>query len=64
MNEHEFYQTLEEVLEDYGSKRMRVLVRGRDITNEDLHLERGKVQAVEEVLGLLRSTFGYDPHNL
>jgi hypothetical protein len=61
---YEVFETIEEVIGDYGDKRLKELIRGRDYTDADLHMARGKVQATEEIIKILRTTLGYDHTSL
>lgn len=57
---YEVYQTIEEVIGNYAGRRIQELVRGRDFSDADLHTARGKAQATEEIVKLLRASLGYD----
>ena len=58
------FRAIEQQLAEYGEKRLKDLIRGRDVSDGDLHFLRGKVQATEEISKLLRNALGYDPSTI
>ena len=61
---YEVYEAIEETLSTYGERSLKQMIRKPGLTTEEVHVFRGKVQAVEDLLTNLRNTLGYDPETL
>jgi hypothetical protein len=64
MTEHQIYQVIEEACNSYLERVYGHFTGPAELSTDELHSQRGEVQAVRRLQNTLRRELGYDPNTL